>query len=92
MWNERFSGDEYVYGTEPNDFLKENRGLFNTPAMPQKILCLGEGEGRNAVFLAQQGNQVWALDYAQAGLDKTRKLAELKQTRVHTIHADLTSY
>lgn len=92
MWNERFSGEEYVYGTEPNDFLKENRDLFNTLAMPQKILCLGEGEGRNAVFLAQQGHQVWALDYAQAGLEKTRQLAEQKQTRVHTIHADLTTY
>lgn len=45
MWNERFSGEEYVYGTEPNDFLKENKALFEVPASPQKILCVGEGEG-----------------------------------------------
>lgn len=92
MWNERFAGEEYVYGTEPNDFLKENKALFDTPETPQKILCVGEGEGRNAVFLAQMGNQVWALDYAQSGLDKTRKLAALRQTEVHTIHADLTMH
>ncbi len=47
MWNERYSGDEYVYGTEANSFLAEHAGMLSGP-----VLSLGEGEGRNAVFLA----------------------------------------
>lgn len=52
MWNERYNRAEYVFGTEPNDFLKEN---FQKIPVGGKVLCLAEGEGRNAVFLAEQG-------------------------------------
>ncbi|MGQ9644743.1 MAG: SAM-dependent methyltransferase, partial [Ignavibacterium sp.] len=47
-WNERFSSEDYIYGTEPNTFLKEQ--LENLK--PGKALFLGEGEGRNAVYAA----------------------------------------
>lgn len=45
MWDERYSGEEYAYGTEPNDFLKARAGQLPLG----KVLCLAEGEGRNAV-------------------------------------------
>ena len=54
MWDQRYSSDSYAYGTEPNDFLVESVG-----SLPKgKVLCLAEGEGRNAVWLAQQGREV----------------------------------
>ena len=67
MWDQEFDTPEFVYGTEANDFLKAN---FQT--LPKgKILCLAEGEGRNAVFLAQQGYEVTAVDFSQVGLKKS---------------------
>ncbi|MFM8312701.1 MAG: SAM-dependent methyltransferase, partial [Deltaproteobacteria bacterium] len=65
MWDERFEQPGYYYGSEPNDFLKENLRVFKPKG---RILCLAEGEGRNAVFLAQQGFQVTAVDGSHAGM------------------------
>ena len=48
MWDQRYAVDEYVYGTLPNDFL-----VSRVAALPRgRVLCLGEGEGRNAAWLA----------------------------------------
>lgn len=88
MWDERYDGDEYAYGTEPNDFLR-----VVAPRLPVgRTLCLGEGEGRNAVFLAGLGHEVTALDASAVGLEKTRRLAEAKGVTVRTVHADLADY
>jgi SAM-dependent methyltransferase len=88
MWDERYSGDEYAYGTEPNDFLRTV-----APRLPVgKTLCLGEGEGRNAVFLAGLGHEVTALDASAVGLEKTRRLAEARAVSVRTLHTDLAQY
>jgi SAM-dependent methyltransferase len=88
MWDERYAGDEYAYGTEPNDFLRAV-----APRLPVgKTLCLGEGEGRNAAFLAGLGHEVTALDASAVGLEKTRRLAETKGVTVRTLHADLADY
>ena len=58
MWDERYSSDDYVYGTAPNDFL-----VSVADRLPGgRVLCLGEGEGRNAVWLAQRGLEVTAVD------------------------------
>jgi len=70
MWNERYSADEYVYGTEPNAFLKEHAGLLKGP-----VLSLAEGEGRNGVFLASLGLAVHGVDGSAVGLAKARALA-----------------
>lgn len=90
-WNERFSTDEYVYGKEPNVFLKEfyeqNKSLFKNP-----VLMLGDGEGRNGVFLATQGLDVTSLDYAETGLQKARKLAHEKNTEIKTILSDVNEF
>lgn len=88
MWDERYSVDEYVYGTEPNDFLASNFG-----AIPKgKVLSLAEGEGRNAVFLAKQGYAVTAVDGSAVGLEKARKLAEANGAVIELIHADLANF
>jgi len=88
MWDERYSSEEYAYGTEPNEFLEAN---FNS--IPKgKVLSLAEGEGRNAVFLAKQGYDVTAVDASVVGLDKARKLAEANGVVVEFIQADLADY
>ena len=88
MWDERYSSEEYAYGTSPNKFLEEN--VNNIPK--GKVLSLAEGEGRNAVFLAKQGYSVTAVDASLVGLKKARKLAEESGVVVEFIHADLADY
>ena len=88
MWNERFGSAEYVYGFEPNDFLREQ-----AMTLPRgKVLSLAEGEGRNAVWLATQGFDVWSVDSSSAGVAKTLKLAESHGITVHATVGDLADY
>ena len=88
MWDERFSGLEYVYGTEPNDFL-----VAVASQIPQgKVLCLADGEGRNGTYLASLGYEVVAVDGSMVGLKKAQKLAQEKQVKITTIHADLADF
>ena len=70
MWNQRYDRDEFAYGTEPNSFLVENAKILIGP-----VLCLAEGEGRNAVFLASLGLEVLGVDGSEKGLAKAQKLA-----------------
>ena len=88
MWDERYSAEEYAYGTKPNEFLEEN--FHHIPK--GKVLSLAEGEGRNAIFLAKQGYSVTAVDLSIVGLNKARKLAEENGVVVEFIHADLADY
>jgi SAM-dependent methyltransferase len=88
MWNQRYSAAEYVYGTEPNEFLREVSGR-----VPRgNVLSLGEGEGRNAVFLAGLGCEVLAVDQSPVGLNKARRLAERRGVKITTVVADLAVY
>ena len=88
MWNKRYSSKSYAYGTKANDFLVSMIDRLPTG----KILCLAEGEGRNAVWLAEQGNEVTAVDASEIGLQKADKLAEDKGVEITTVHADLADY
>ena len=88
MWDERYSKEEYVYGTQANDFLAENFHLIPKG----KILSLAEGEGRNAVFLAQQGYTVTAVDSSLVGLEKAQRLAAEKGVKIETIHANIMDF
>ncbi len=88
MWNERYSTDEYVYGTEPNTFLSEN--FHQLPS--GKVLCLAEGEGRNGVFLARQGYDVMAVDASGVGLTKAHKLASEYGVSITSEVVDLADY
>ena len=84
FWNVRYGETEYAYGKEPNDFLKEHSDMIQG-----KVLCLAEGEGRNAVYLALLGADVTCIDYAEEGLKKTIQLAHEKDVDISTICADL---
>ncbi len=88
MWNERYSQPVYAFGKHPNDFLVEV--IAHIPK--GRVLCLAEGEGRNAVYLAQQGCQVTAVDASAVGLAKAQKLAAEKSVAIETIAADLADF
>lgn len=90
MWDERYQTDDYVYGTEPNDFLREHAALIGEP--PKRVLCLADGEGRNGVYLAGLGHWVTSVDASSVGLRKAARLAEQKNVALTTLHADLTAH
>lgn len=87
-WDARFAGNDYFYGVAPNDFLAAHAGTI--PAGP--VLCLAEGEGRNAVHLATLGREVTAVDQSAAGLAKAGRLAAGRGVRLHLVQADLAHY
>lgn len=72
FWNERFGNEEFIYGTEPNQFFKEQLDKLK----PGKILLPAEGEGRNAVYAATQGWEVTAFDISERGKEKALQLSE----------------
>ena len=78
-WNKRFAAEGYLFGTEPNQWLREQASVW---AAGQRVLCVADGEGRNSVWLAQQGLEVEAFDIAEAGVAKARRLAELNSVQV----------
>lgn len=87
MWNERYQTEEFVYGQNPNDFL----AFAIKQIKPEgRLLSLGEGEGRNAIFLAKSGFDVTALDLSEVGLAKALRLAEKEGVSIQTIVADLS--
>ena len=88
MWEQRYSVDDYVYGTEPNSFL---RGHVAVLPMGD-VLCLAEGEGRNAVFLATTGRRVSSVDLTGAGVAKTLRLAVAAGVSVEAVAGDLAHY
>jgi hypothetical protein len=85
-WNSRFQAEKYVYGKEPNVFLSEMQKKLQ---LTGNALAIAEGEGRNAVFLAEQGMNVTAWDYASSGLEKTKRLAGERGVKVQTKLVDL---
>lgn len=85
-WDQRYAGDRYFYGTEPNAFLLEQIGFL--PAGGQ-VLCLAEGEGRNAVHLASAGFLVTAMDQSAEGLRKAGDLARSRGVAVDLRRCDL---
>lgn len=88
MWDERYDAEEFVYGREPNAFLAGVAGMIP----PGDVLCLAEGEGRNAVFLAKRGHRVLAVDSSAVGLAKAARLAEESGVRIETVTADLADF
>ena len=87
-WDTRYNTEEYVFGKRPNRFLVDcTSGLA-----PGKALCLGEGEGRNAVYLASIGWEVTAVDISPYGIEKAQLLARQHEVKITTITADLNDY
>jgi SAM-dependent methyltransferase len=87
-WDERYRGPGYFYGTAPNDFLVSVADRLP----PGRALCLAEGEGRNAVFLAERGYEVTAVDISAEGLRKAERLASDRRVALRCEHHDLATY
>jgi len=87
-WDQRYATADYQYGKAANDFL-----LSVAKRLPLgKCLCLAEGEGRNAVYLAELGHQVTAVDNSRVGLNKAEALAKERGVQIETCVADLADF
>ena len=87
-WDERYGVDQYVYGKEPNLFLKEN---YNK--IPKgDILCVADGEGRNGVWLAKNGYNVTSIDFSPKAIEKTNRLAQENNISIKTICDDILNH
>lgn len=89
MWDNKFNRDDYLYGTEPNRYIESCSVDFQNGS---KIICFGEGEGRNSIFFAKNGFQVTALDASRVGLDKAKKLAENSQVEIETVLSKIEDF
>jgi SAM-dependent methyltransferase len=87
-WDGKYRGRKFPNDERPNSFLKKHIRLLGQG----KALDIAAGGGRNAVFLAQYGWDVDAVDISRAGLKKARQLARQKKVKIKTILADLDSY
>ncbi len=87
-WDERYAETDFAYGTQPNGFLLEV--LAEIPK--GRVLCLCEGEGRNAVYLAEQGYTVTAVDASSVGMAKAQRLATDRGVSIETIVSDLGDF
>jgi len=88
-WNERFSTADYLFGTAPNAFLESQKHLLRPG---QRALAIADGEGRNGVWLAEQGLDVLAIDFSPVALEKSRRLAASRGAKLRTQEADLRDY
>ncbi len=88
IWDARYSAKEYIYGVEPNNFLKSY--IDNNP--PCSILFPAEGEGRNAVYAASKGWEVAAFDISEAAKNKALKLAKSKNVEINYFISDLIDF
>nr|WP_319400597.1 class I SAM-dependent methyltransferase [uncultured Carboxylicivirga sp.] len=88
MWDDKFSKTEYAYGVDPNIEFKE----FIDQLEPGKILLLGEGEGRNAVYTASKGWNVTAVDFSSEGQKKAYSLAKKHHVDIEYKVQDVTQY
>ncbi|MDN5107608.1 methyltransferase domain-containing protein [Aliarcobacter butzleri] len=89
FWNSKFKGEEFFYGLKPNEFLLSNIDKLKKNG---KILCLGEGEGRNALFFAKKGFSITAIDASDIGLLKLQKRANYENLQIKTICLDLNDW
>ena len=89
MWDERYQTPEYIFGDQPCQWL-----IMNQHRLPQsgKALALGDGEGRNGVFLAELGLEVTSVDLSEVGLSKACDLATKRGVTIQTVQADLECY
>jgi SAM-dependent methyltransferase len=89
QWESRYATDEYVFGTEPNDFLAAAK-----PLLPAKgrALAVADGEARNGVWLARQGLTVLSLDFSPSAQEKGRQLARACNVNVSFERADVHTW
>ncbi len=89
-WQGRYAAQEYIFGEEPNVFLSQQKHL-----LPKSGTCLAvaDGEGRNGVWLAEQGLDVVSLDFSENGQDKAKALAKKRGvTNIEFVLADVHNW
>lgn len=91
IYEEEYKTQDYYWGTEPNDACYQVLQLM-PPTKRLKLLDIGCGEGKDAVFFARNGYEVSAFDVSDAGIEKTRSLAEKTGVHVHVFKADILDY
>jgi cyclopropane fatty-acyl-phospholipid synthase-like methyltransferase len=89
FWNSKFSRDGFLYGLKPNTFIASKIKLFPKNA---KVVCIGEGEGRNAIFFAKKGFDVTAIDASDIGLAKLQQRAKEENLNIKTLCMDLNHW
>jgi SAM-dependent methyltransferase len=87
-WDDRYAGPELVWGSGPNCFVAEELAAL----APGRAIDLGTGEGRNAIWLAERGFTVTAVDFSRVGLARAAGLAAGRGVSVDWVHADLLDY
>lgn len=88
-WNERFSSKDYLFGTAPSAFLARQRHRLRPG---QTALAIADGEGRNGVWLAEQGLDVLSIDFSPVALQKARDLAASRGVNLRTQQVDLEDW
>jgi len=88
-WNRRFAEDGFLFGTGPNAWLREHASVWQPG---QRVLSVADGEGRNSVWLAQQGLRVDAFDIAEVGVAKARRLAAEQGVDVNFTVSDCDAF
>ncbi|MDP6688295.1 MAG: methyltransferase domain-containing protein [Alphaproteobacteria bacterium] len=88
-WEERYAGEDYLFGTEPNDFLAQETHRLIPGS---RALAVADGEGRNGVWLAGQGLEVLSVDFSANALAKARALAAERGLMIETVQADLFAW
>ncbi len=88
-WEARFAGPDYLFGTEPNAFLRREAARLRPG---DRVLALADGEGRNGVFLAQQGLDVLSVDFSPTALAKAQSLARTRGVSLRTEQVDLEQW
>jgi cyclopropane fatty-acyl-phospholipid synthase-like methyltransferase len=88
-WQQRFAAPGYLFGTEPNDFLKRHAHLLRKG---DKALAIADGEGRNGVFMAEQGLDVLSVDFSPNAQEKARKLAAERGVALKVEQVDILNW
>ncbi|MFJ9633949.1 class I SAM-dependent methyltransferase [Streptomyces sp. NPDC101175] len=88
-WDERYRGSELVWTAEPNRFVEEELAGVKPSG---RAVDLAAGEGRNAVWLAEQGWETDAVDFSAVALEKAERMAAGRGVRLHTVRADVTAW
>jgi len=88
-WNARFARDDYLFGEEPNAFVRNQAHRIPRGA---SVLCVADGEGRNSVWLAEQGMHVTAFDFAPNAVAKAARLARRRGVAMDGQEGDLFSW
>ncbi|CAM3656729.1 class I SAM-dependent methyltransferase [Polynucleobacter antarcticus] len=90
FWNQRFDKPEFIFGTEPNEYLVEQASTYLQAG--NQVLCIADGEGRNGVWLAKQGMKVTGFDVSDIALLKAKQLAHDHQVTIQYSLCDTDSF